>query len=185
MAKHIYVIDTCVLLHDPHAIYKFEDNDIYVPLAVIDDLDEIKVKRENVGWAAREVLRQFNKFSINDLTKGIKVNEKGGKVYVYNPHAPLSRGEAPIIARVNSDNALIETCIHLKAQFPKKKVCLVTKDIGLMVRATSYNVHTENYRNDMIEAQLYKGYQVVNVDSKDVIDKIYKNKFIYLGPLIS
>ena len=47
MAKHTYIIDTCVLLHDPLALYKFGENDIYVPLAVIDDLDDIKTRREN------------------------------------------------------------------------------------------------------------------------------------------
>jgi len=50
LAKHTYIIDTCVLLHDPLAIYKFGENDIYIPLAVIDDLDDIKTRKENVGW---------------------------------------------------------------------------------------------------------------------------------------
>jgi PhoH-like ATPase len=48
LAKHIYIIDTCVLLHDPLALYKFGENDIYIPLAVIDDMDDIKTKKENV-----------------------------------------------------------------------------------------------------------------------------------------
>ena len=59
LAKHIYIIDTCVLLHDPLALYKFGDNDIYVPLAVIDDLDDIKTRKESVGWSAREVFRNL------------------------------------------------------------------------------------------------------------------------------
>ena len=55
--KHIYVIDTCVVLHDPMALYKFGENDIYLPLAVIDDLDDIKTRPGNISWSAREVFR--------------------------------------------------------------------------------------------------------------------------------
>ena len=180
MPKHIYVIDTCVLLHDPHAIYKFEDNDIYIPLAVIDDLDELKTKRESVGWAAREVLRQLNKFSINDLTKGVKVTQKNGKLFIYNTQAPLQKNEAPSISRINSDNALIEAAVSLKAKNQRRKVCLVTKDVGLMVRAASWNVITENYRNDMIEADIFKGFCIMNIESKSVIDQIYSDDGILL-----
>jgi PhoH-like ATPase len=180
MPKHIYVIDTCVLLHDPHAIYKFEDNDIYIPLAVIDDLDDLKTKRENVGWAAREVLRQLNKFSINDLTRGVKINSKNGKLFVYNNTAPLQKNEMPAIIRTNSDNALIEACAQLKSKHGRRKVCLVTKDVGLMVRAASWNVTTENYRNDLISADIFKGYSIVHIDSKALIDEFYANGEISL-----
>ena len=68
MAKHIYIIDTCVLLHDPLALYKFDDNDIYIPLAVIDDMDDIKTRKENVGWSAREVFRNL-KLDTKNLKK--------------------------------------------------------------------------------------------------------------------
>jgi PhoH-like ATPase len=76
LAKHIYIIDTCVFLHDPLALYKFNDNDIYIPLAVIDDLDDIKTRKENVGWAAREVFRNLETYSLQDLLKGVKINAK-------------------------------------------------------------------------------------------------------------
>ena len=55
--KHIYVIDTCVVLHDPMALYRFGEHDIYLPLAVIDDLDDIKTRPGNISWSAREVFR--------------------------------------------------------------------------------------------------------------------------------
>jgi PhoH-like ATPase len=84
LAKHIYIIDTCVFLHDPLAIYKFNDNDIYIPLAVIDDLDDIKTRKENVGWAAREVFRNLEHYSLQDLLKGVKINDQGGRLFVYN-----------------------------------------------------------------------------------------------------
>ena len=57
MAKHIYIIDTCVLLHDPLALYKFADNDIYIPLAVIDDMDDIMKYKKGSGQFKTETLK--------------------------------------------------------------------------------------------------------------------------------
>jgi PhoH-like ATPase len=91
LAKHIYIIDTCVLLHDPLALYKFNDNDIYIPLAVIDDLDDIKTRKENVGWSARQVFRNLENYSLQDLLKGVKINEQGGRLFVYNTESPLQK----------------------------------------------------------------------------------------------
>ena len=82
LAKHLYIIDTCVLLHDPFAIYKFAENDIYIPLAVIDDLDDIKTRKDNVAWSAREVFRQLENFTLQDLLKGVKINENNGRLFV-------------------------------------------------------------------------------------------------------
>ena len=137
MAKHIYILDTCVLLHDPMAIYKFQEHDIYLPLAVIDDLDEIKTRKDTVGWSAREVFRILDEFDESQLTKGVKVSEEGGKLFIFNTEAPLSRNDKPFVCRVNSDNAIIDACLHLDSQYPKRKVAIITKDTGLRVRALS------------------------------------------------
>ena len=165
MAKHIYIIDTCVLLHDPLAIYKFSENDIYIPLAVIDDLDDIKTRRETVGWSAREVFRQLENYSLQDLMKGVKVNEKGGKLFVYNSEAPLLKNERPNIIKVHSDNAIIEACLALKAANPKKKVSIVTKDTGLRIRAITWGCEAENYRSDLLEDATYTGVRHIAVDN--------------------
>jgi PhoH-like ATPase len=165
LAKHIYIIDTCVLLHDPLAIYKFSENDIYIPLAVIDDLDDIKTRRETVGWSAREVFRQLENYSLQDLMKGVKVNEKGGKLFVYNSEAPLLKNERPNIIKVHSDNAIIEACLALKAANPKKKVSIVTKDTGLRIRAITWGCEAENYRSDLLEDATFTGVRHVTVEN--------------------
>ena len=75
LAKHLYIIDTCVLLHDPLAIYKFAENDIYIPLAVIDDLDDIKTRKDNVAWSARETFRQLENFTlIGHISKNTEID---------------------------------------------------------------------------------------------------------------
>ena len=167
-SKHIFVIDTCVLLHDPDCIYKFEDNDIYIPLACIDDLDEIKTRKDTAGWGAREVFRNLDKYDLQQMTKGIVVNEQGGKLFIYNNEAPLAKNERPTITRVNSDNAIIDSAGALQASNPKKKVVIVSKDTGLRVRAISWNCLSENYKSDLLDDNnLFNGYRIINVEDND------------------
>jgi predicted ribonuclease YlaK len=174
-AKHIFVIDTCVLLHDPECIYRFQEHDIYIPLAVIDDLDEIKTKKDNAGWAAREVFRNLDQYDIQLMTKGIVINEFGGKLFIYNNEAPLMRNEKPTITRVNSDNAIIDSATTLKAANQKRKVVIVTKDTGLRARAISWGCTAENYKSDLLSEQnQYQGYRIVEIDSLEDWD--YLNK---------
>lgn len=157
MAKHIYIIDTCVFLHDPLALYKFDDNDIYIPLAVIDDLDDIKTRKENVGWSARQVFRYLEHFSLQDLLKGVKINDQGGRLFVYNTESPLLKNERPNIVKVHSDNAIIECCLALKSANPRKKVAIITKDTGLRIRAITWGCAAENYRADQLDDVLFTG----------------------------
>jgi len=165
-SKNIFVLDTCVLLHDPNCIYKFEEHDLFIPLACIDDLDEIKTRKDSTGWAAREVFRNLDKYDILQITKGVVVNEFGGKLYLYNNEAPLQRGEKPAIVRVNSDNAIIDAAMSLKAENTKRKVIIVSKDTGLRVRAVSWGCLAENYRNDLLgDDKTFDGYRIVDIVS--------------------
>jgi len=157
LAKHIYIIDTCVLLHDPLALYKFGDNDIYIPLAVIDDMDDIKTRKENVGWSARQVFRNLEHYSLQDLLKGVKINELGGRLFVYNTESPLQKNERPNIVKVHSDNAIIECCLALKSANPRKKVAIITKDTGLRIRAITWGCAAENYRADQLSDEIFTG----------------------------
>jgi len=153
MAKHVYIIDTCVLIHDPYAIFKFQDNDVYLPLACLDDLDNLKTSKESVGWSAREVFRVLEKFDLEELRspKGAKLGPGLGNLFVYNHEAPLSKNEQPNIVKTNSDNALIVTCVALKTKFSRRKVAIVTKDMGLRMRAITWSCAAENYRSDLVD----------------------------------
>ena len=83
--RKIFVIDTCVVLHDPLALSKFGEHDIYLPLAVIDDLDDIKTRPGNISWSAREVFRTLDKLDLKIMVdKGIQINEQKGKLFIYN-----------------------------------------------------------------------------------------------------
>ena len=157
--RHIYILDTCVLLHDPKSLFKFQNNDVYLPLAVIDDLDDQKARKEAVAASAREVFRQLKPLNLDQIgDEGIPLNKEGGKLFIYNHD---KQSETPNITRMNSDNALIVCCLVLQAKFPDQKVTIVTKDTGLRVRAAAYGCLTENYRSDLIEDGIYSGVRYI------------------------
>lgn len=158
------------------AIYKFQEHDIYLPLAVIDDLDEIKTRKDTVGWSAREVFRILDEFDESQLTKGVKVNESGGKLFIFNTEAPLSRNDKPFVCRVNSDNAIIDACLNLNSQYPKRKVAIITKDTGLRVRALSWKCQAENYRADLLEDTMYTGIRYVPIENNSDWDSLWQCK---------
>jgi len=175
--KHIYVIDTCVVLHDPMALYKFGENDIYLPLAVIDDLDDIKTRPGNISWSAREVFRILDKIDLKLMVdKGVIINEEKGKLFIYNTEAPLTKNETPNIVKVNSDNAIINAAISLKNKFPNRPVTIITKDTGLRVRANAWGCHAENYQVDQIDTQMYTGIVNASVDNEKDWNLLWQNE---------
>ena len=175
MAKHIYIIDTCVFLHEPLARYKFGENDIYIPLAVIDDLDDIKTRKENVGWSAREVFRQLENFTLQDLMRGVKINDENGRLFVFNTESPLQKNERPNIVKVHSDNAIIECCLTLKSSNPRKKVAIITKDTGLRIRAITWGCQAENYKADQLDDKEYTGVRFVQCDNQADWNNLWAN----------
>jgi PhoH-like ATPase len=174
--RHLYVFDTCVLLHDPKSIFKFGTHDIYLPLAVIDDLDNIKSRREPVARAARQVFRILKDFPQKDLlNKGVTINPENGRLFIYN-HEPI--GE--IVRTTDSDNKLIATCLALKESNPKHKVILVTRDMGLSIRATLHGCECEYYGYEASDT-MYKGVRYVHVTDSEDWNLIWKSKEFELG----
>lgn len=172
MSKKIYVLDTCVLLHDPASIYKFEENDVYIPLAVIDDLDNQKKLPGALGYLAREVLRHINEFDLKQLTSnGVDVNEKKGKLFLFNIDIVMNDN----LPKKTSDNAIINSSLYLKNKFPDRDIIIVTKDIGLSIRAMSWGCETENYQHDFIQEEIYSGISHINITDYTDWDIIWKN----------
>lgn len=180
MSKHIYVLDTCVLLHDPQCIHKFGEHDLHIPLACIDDLDDQKTRPELVGWSAREVFRVLEQFDIAELTgKGVVVNDQGGRLFVFNAEMP-EKGQEPNISRVNSDNEIIKAAAHLKGKNARRRVIVVTRDMALRVRVISWGFECEGYNADLFGGEHYTGIRHVDVDNSADWDALWAS--ISLSP---
>lgn len=184
--RHIFVIDTCVVLHDPLALYKFGEHDIYLPLAVIDDLDDIKTRPGNISWSAREVFRILDKIDLKTMVdKGVVINEEKGKLFIYNTEAPLTKNETPNIVKVNSDNAIINAAISLKNKFPNRPVTIITKDTGLRVRANAWGCNAENYQADLIDVKPFTGMSEYEVTEESDWTTLWQNELVEINKLSS
>lgn len=179
-ANKIFVLDTSVILYNHNAINTFEDNDVAIPITVLEELDNFKKGNETKNFEAREFIRQMDKISgkytmtdwrrINGPEKGrfkVVMIEKG------NRDATLVFGED------KPDHRILNAAMKLTEENPKKKVILVSKDINLRLKAKSLNLQAEDYETGKIKniESLYTGTTVIDDVAPDVIDSLYTEGF--------
>ena len=179
MARNIYVLDTCVLVHDPNAIFKFAEHDVYIPLTVIDELDKFKDEQGRRGWSAREFFRIYDALetdAMHDPKKGAKLGDKGGKLFVFNTELRLKRQmDAGSLTSKLADNVIIRSAQQIKEDYNSRKVVLVTKDRGLLIRARGWEVMSENYRSDLVQETLYTGTREVAIETNADWDVLWNS----------
>jgi PhoH-like ATPase len=152
-SKRIYALDTNVLLHDPTSLFRFEEHDVFIPMTVLEELDEKKKGGSEVSRNGRQVSRFLNELiergnghGIKDgielsNPQGIKLKRVGtvGRLY-FQQRAGSGNGKA--------DNQILASVIDLRDQYPDRTVILVSKDINLRIKASIYGIHAEDYEND-------------------------------------
>jgi PhoH-like ATPase len=139
--KKIYVIDTNVLVHDPEALLRFEDNEIVLPIAVIEELDGLKRGQGEIPASVRQALRLIDSFrEQGNLSRGVPL-PGGGSLRVE------TAGDAAPRERLTADNSIIMTAVALGAH-SRQPVVLVSKDLAVRIKAEALGVAAQNYRND-------------------------------------
>lgn len=139
--KKIYVIDTNVLVHDPEALLRFEDNEIVLPIAVIEELDGLKRGQGEIPASVRQALRLIDSFrEQGNLSRGVPL-PGGGSLRVETAGDPAAR------ERLSADNTIIMTAVTLGAH-SRQPVVLVSKDLAVRIKAEALGVAAQNYRND-------------------------------------
>jgi PhoH-like ATPase len=153
-SKRIYALDTNVLLHDPTSLFRFEEHDVFIPMTVLEELDEKKKGASEVSRNGRQVSRFLNELveagKQNDLSEGLELSnpqgiklKRGGSVgRLYFQHRTSSNGQA------KADNQILSAVIELREQHPDRAVILVTKDINLRIKASINGIVAEDYEND-------------------------------------
>ena len=170
------IIDTSVLLYDKCAIHSFPGNDTVIPLVVLEELDRFKDKKGIVGENARYVNRYLDELRKNgNLHSGIKLSS-GQKIKV----AITGFKNVPVgLDPLSVDNQIISLAIKLDGAL-KNKVLLITKDINFRVKCDSLGITAEDYHKDKIiknESEFYKGYLEVEIDDKELIDRLYEEEY--------
>ncbi len=178
MVKKNFVLDTNVLLHDPKALQNFEENDIYLPIVVIEEIDKFKKNMNEIGRNARHVARFLDSLRERGrLDQGVSLGENLGKLYIV-----FSRKQVDLWPQIGNpaDNAILNVALELTREKESvgEKVIFVTKDANLRIKADAVGVTAEDYKNDRVEIDdLYSGEKDYYCNSS-LIKEIYEKKTI-------
>ena len=171
--RKAFVLDTNVLLFDPQAYAKFGNNDIVIPITVIEEIDRFKRDMSELGRHARQFSRLIDDLRKDgELAKGVKLPSGSLLTVELETAHPL-----PIdLAMDKADNRILALAISLKKEQPKRPVVFVTKDTNLRIKADALGVTAEDYEPSSVEPdQLYSGTTTLNVDSH-LVDEFYSSK---------
>jgi PhoH-like ATPase len=149
--KKIFVLDTSVILYNHNSINSFDDNDIAIPITVLEELDNFKKGNENKNFEAREFIREMDKLSgKNNLQDWIPLlNAKGKlKVVVDEHHAQKIQ---QVFGGFKNDHRILNAALTIQDQHPDRKVIMVSKDINLRIKAKALNLLAEDYETGKIK----------------------------------
>jgi PhoH-like ATPase len=174
--KKIYVLDTNVLLHDPNAIFSFQDNDLVIPFVVIEEVDGQKRRQDEVGRHARLVANQLDRLrALGKLSEGVPLRG-GGSLRVQLKHESPQHLPEDLDPH-KPDNQVIALTLQLKEEHPTTPVILVSKDINVRVKADALNLAAQDYETDKVvvnEDDLYSGMTTLELTPEE-IDDFYKS----------
>lgn len=178
--KKIFVLDTNVLLNAPHAIYSFEENEVIIPLAVLEEIDNLKTKSSDLGYNARETSRILEKLrEKGNLHDGVDLETGGSVKIVINGGLILPEG----LSSGKMDNRIISTAIHIQEENPDKKVIMISDDINLRLICDAYGLAAEEHDSSRLkEEEVYSGFKEV-MCSSSVINKFFDQEKISLEEL--
>ncbi|MGD1846295.1 MAG: PhoH family protein [Salibacteraceae bacterium] len=176
-ASKIYVFDTSVILYDHNSISNFEDNDVAIPITVLEELDNFKKGNDTKNFEAREFIRFLDKISGNYSLQDwipLEGKNKGRFRVVMNGHQSAVNAEK-VFDGIKADHKILNAAMSLQAEEPDKKVVLVTKDINLRLKAKSLNLPAEDYETGKVKDldNLYTGKTMVEGLKTDIITEMY------------
>ncbi|WP_270172225.1 PhoH family protein [Paenibacillus sp. SYP-B4298] len=178
----IFVLDTNVLLHDPQAIFAFEENEVVIPAVVLEEIDSKKRLADELGRNARSISRLLDGLrETGRLHEGIKLSN-GGLLKVELNHRSFVRVQE-MFGDMSNDNRILAVALnyHLEEQDQEKprQIVLVSKDVLVRIKADVLGLMAEDYLSDhTVEASdIYTGYVTLHVHPS-VIDEFYTYRFL-------
>ncbi|MDF9830756.1 PhoH family protein [Parabacteroides sp. PF5-6] len=175
MGKKNFVLDTNVILHDYKCIEKFEENDIYLPIVVLEELDKFKKGSDQINYNAREFVRELDALTSNDLfLKGASLGEGKGTLYIVTGDKHTDKVSLSFPDKT-PDNRILSCATWVAETKPKMKTILVTKDINLRMKARALGIAVEDYINDkVVNVDIFERAQdIYDETDPELIDKLY------------
>lgn len=173
--KKNFVLDTNVILHDYRCIHNFEENDIYLPMVVLEELDHFKRGNEQINFNAREFSRELDLIANDTLfKKGAEIGEGKGKLFVLT-NGVYPEPIAKAFMEKSPDHSILAVTWILKNKKPATPTILVTKDINLRMKALSIGIDAEDYINDKVTNHniFEKNHEMYENVPPELIDRMY------------
>jgi PhoH-like ATPase len=174
--KKLFIIDTNVLLHDYKCIYNFEENDVIIPIVVLEELDKFKRGNDLINFHAREFTRELDKLSGDLLlTANIPLGENLGNLHI-ETGKDFSEKVNQSFPERTADHRILAIAEYVCTSNKDKTVVLITKDINLRMKAKSLGIISQDYENDKVADidDLYKGISVMEGVDQGLISKLYE-----------
>ena len=190
-ATRLYILDTNVLLHDPMCLFEFKEQDIAIPMTVLEELDDIKDRKKSVAQEARYAIRTIDKIlsgatSPSAIKRGVPIQLPDGQqkrtlgtLSIFPDHE-LTSHSGLLPDTKNKDNLIINCALHLQSTSQGRQIILVTKDINMRLKAMGAGLeHVEDYRTDQLITDLEllpAGVQHLQGNFWQLVDKVQSQR---------
>jgi PhoH-like ATPase len=179
-SKKIFVLDTSVILHNHNAIRSFDENNVAIPITVLEELDNFKKGNDIINFEAREFIRIIDGLSNNyTLQDWIPIDTANGGAFKVIMNEKSIPDACAIFGEDKPDHRILNATLAMQAENPDKRVILVSKDVNLRLKAKSLNILAEDFSTGKIKniETLYTGKTLVENIDHATIDKIYNVGF--------
>ncbi|MFZ5516903.1 MAG: PhoH family protein [Candidatus Zhuqueibacterota bacterium] len=177
--KKFFVLDTNVILHDSSCMNQFQENDIVIPITVLEELDQFKKGNETLNYHAREFLRSLDALSGDKLfSGGVTIGPNLGKISIQLErefHNDLKFN----FSLHKPDHHILNTAYLMAREHPTKQVIIVSKDVNLRMKAKAIGLRAQDYTTDHVKdvSALYTGRRVIDNLPNELIDRMYELPF--------
>lgn len=180
--KKIFVLDTSVILYNHNSIHSFEDNDVAIPITVLEELDNFKKGNDSKNFEAREFIRIMDSLSEKGtLQKWQKLDgpKRGKFKVVIDLNITNGIDAEKIYGTAKADHRILNVAVVLQQEFPNRPVIMVTKDINLRIKAKALGIAAEDFETGKVKNvdELYTGKYVIENVSSEVIDRMYREGY--------
>jgi PhoH-like ATPase len=179
-SKKIFVLDTSVILHNHNAIRSFDENNVAIPITVLEELDNFKKGNDIINFEAREFIRIIDGLSNNyTLQDWIPIDTANGGAFKVIMNEKSIPDACAVFGEDKPDHRILNATLAMQAENPDKRVILVSKDVNLRLKAKSLNILAEDFSTGKIKniETLYTGKTLVENIDHATIDKIYNIGF--------
>ena len=183
MAKKNLIIDTNVFLSDSECFTRFQNNDLFIPIKVLEELDKHKTRQDSVGFHARRTIKKFDALRVSgSLSKGVRLGKGLGMLKVLKVEE-LAIDKLPLgLSHKSADHLILAGALAIKEENPKRKCIVVSQDINMRVIADALGLLSEDYQSSQVVDSrdvIYEGFTKFLVDDF-MVDEFYDRQDVWL-----